>query len=49
MNAKNWSESGCVRLGNPREKTEFGHPDRLRRLAWIVQEENGARRRESRC
>ena len=49
MNAKNWSGGGCIRRGNPREKTAFGHPNRFRGLAWIVQEEHGARRRENRC
>ena len=49
MNAINWSDGGCARRGNPRAKTEFVYPERLRGLAWIVQQENGARRRESRC
>ena len=49
MNAKIWSDDGCARRGNPRETRKSGRPDRLRRLARIVQVENGAHRREGRC
>ena len=44
-----WSGGGCARRGNPRDMTDSGGADRLPRLARIVQVENGARRRQSRC